>query len=246
MADDDSLAQQFEAHRGHPRGVNVAQLVAQIVGMMVVFALALFLPAGTAVWPAGWAFLALFFGFVVALSAWLLRFNPDLLVERMTGIGKADQKQWDKVFFVVVGVAFFAWLGVMGLDAVRYHESRVSSWLQGFGAVVLLSSFYLFYLTFRENTYLSPAVRVQSERSQTVVSTGPYRRVRHPMYTAFALFTTGTALLLGSWYGLLGGLLLVVMVARRAVLEERVLLEELAGYGTYMKQVRYRLIPHVW
>lgn len=104
MADDDSLAQQFEAHRGHPRGVNVAQLVAQIVGMMVVFALALFLPAGTAVWPAGWAFLALFFGFVVALSAWLLRFNPDLLVERMTGIGKADQKQWDKVFFVVVGV----------------------------------------------------------------------------------------------------------------------------------------------
>jgi len=82
--------------------VNVAQLVAQIIGMMVVFALALFLPAGTAAWPAGWAFLALFFGFVVALSAWLLRFNPDLLVERMTGIGKADQKQWDKVFFVIL------------------------------------------------------------------------------------------------------------------------------------------------
>lgn len=122
----------------------------------------------------------------------------------------------------------------------------MSPWLQGFGAVVLLNSFYLFYLTFRENPYLSPAVRVQSERSQTVVRTGPYRHVRHPMYAAFALFTTGTALLLGSWYGLLGGLLLVVMVARRAVLEERVLLKELVGYRTYMKQVRYRLMPHVW
>jgi hypothetical protein len=103
-----------------------------------------------------------------------------------------------------------------------------------------------FYRTFRENPYLSPAVRVQTERAQKVVSTGPYRYVRHPMYAAFVLFTFGTALLLGSWYGLLGGLLLIGMVARRAVLEERVLQEELEGYSAYMLRVRYRFVPHLW
>jgi protein-S-isoprenylcysteine O-methyltransferase Ste14 len=70
---------------------------------------------------------------------------------------------------------------------------------------LLVGSFYLFYRTFRENSYLSPAVRSQAERAQTVVSTGPYRFVRHPMYAAFIPFALGTALLLGSWYGLLGG-----------------------------------------
>ena len=109
-----------------------------------------------------------------------------------------------------------------------------------------MGSFYLFYLTFRENSFLSPAVRIQTERAQTVVSTGPYAYVRHPMYAGFVLFTLGTTLLLGSWYGLLGGLLLIGMVARRAVLEERALQEELEGYSAYMTRVRYRFVPHLW
>jgi protein-S-isoprenylcysteine O-methyltransferase Ste14 len=226
--------------------VNVAQLAAQTVGLFVVFAVTLFLPAGTIGWPAAWAFLALFFGFVIALTAWLLRFNPGLLVERMTGVGKSDQKFWDKVFLALTAVAFLAWLAVMGLDAVRFQWSQMPSWLQAAGALVLLTSFWLLFITFRENTFLSPAVRVQKERAQTVVSTGPYRSVRHPMYAGFVLFACGTPLLLGSWYGVVGGLFLSAMVARRAVLEERVLREELAGYGAYMAQVRYRLVPRLW
>ena len=227
-------------------GVNIWQLGAKIAGMVVVFALALFLPAGTVFWPAGWAFLALFFGFVVALSLWLLQFDPALLAERMTGIGHRGQKGWDKVFLAITAFAFFVWLALIALDAVRFHWSRMPPWLQGFGAFLLLCSFYLFYLTFRENTYLSPAVRVQTERAHRVVSSGPYRYVRHPMYAAFALFTFGTTLMLGSWYGLLGALLLVGMVAWRAVQEERVLREELEGYSDYMTRVRYRFVPYVW
>ena len=140
----------------------------------------------------------------------------------------------------------FGWLAVMGLDAVRFRSSLVPPRLQAIGTLLLLGSFYIFYLTFRENTYLSPAVRVQTERGQTVVNTGPYRCVRHPMYSGFILFALGTALLLGSWYGLLGGLILIGMVAWRAVQEERVLREELHGYSVYMRRVRYRFIPHVW
>ena len=110
--------------------VNRTMLALQIVGMFVVFALALFLAAGTVAWPAGWAFLVLFFGFTVALSRWLLAHNPALLTERMTGIGKPDQKTWDKVFFAVANLLFLAWLVMMPLDAVRFQRG---DWPLGFG-----------------------------------------------------------------------------------------------------------------
>lgn len=226
--------------------VNLKLLTAQLVGMFVVFALTLFLAAGTAAWLAGWSFLLLFFGFTVALSGWLLRHNPGLLTERMTGVGKADQKTWDKVFYVVLNLVFLAWLVVMPLDAVRFHWSQLPDWLQVVGAVMLLSSFYLFFLTFRENAYLSPAVRIQTERQHTVVSTGPYRYVRHPMYATAIIFLVGTTLLLGSWYGLVVVVMLTVGIAVRAIQEERTLRVELPGYDRYLAQVKYRLIPYVW
>lgn len=211
-----------------------------------VFGVVLFLPAGTLNWRAGWAFMVLMFTFTVTLSLWLRRFNPDLFAERLTGIGKPNQKAWDKVLLTITAITFFCWLALMGLDAVRFHWSRLPIWLQGIGTFLLLCSFYVFYLTFRENPYLSPAVRIQAERAQTVVSTGPYRYLRHPMYAGFILFALGTALLLGSAYGLLGALLLIGIVAWRAVLEERVLRDELEGYRAYMTRVRYRLIPYLW
>ena len=226
--------------------VKLGQLVVNLVVMMVVFIIALFLPAGTLAWTAGWIYLLLMFGFSIAISFWLMRFNPDLLAERLTGIGRPDQKTWDKFFLAFIGIAFFAWVIVMGLDAVRFRWSQVPRWLQVMGAILLLGSFYIFYLTFRENSYLSPAVRIQTERAQKVVSTGPYRYVRHPMYAGFIPFAFGTALLLGSWFGLFGGLLLIVMVAWRAVQEERVLREELEGYSSYMTRVKYRFIPYLW
>jgi protein-S-isoprenylcysteine O-methyltransferase Ste14 len=226
--------------------VSLKMLTAQIAGMFVVFAVVLFLAAGTVVWPAGWAFLVLFFGFTIALSRWLLKNNPSLLTERMTGIGKPDQKVWDKVFFALANVLFLAWLLLMPLDAVRFHWSQMPGWLQVAAALLLLCSFYFFFLTFRENGYLSPAVRVQTDRGQTVVSTGPYHYVRHPMYATLILFVIGTTLLLGSWYGLILGLLLVVGTAVRAVQEERTLRAELPGYDAYMAQVKYRLIPYIW
>jgi protein-S-isoprenylcysteine O-methyltransferase Ste14 len=179
------------------------RLYAEIAIMFVVFCLALFLSAGTISWGAGWVFLFLFFAFIVVLSQWLLKHNPDLLTERLTGIGKANQLVWDKVFFVVIEVFFMAWLVLMPLDAIRFHWSYMPRWIQIAGAALLVGSFTLFFATFRENSYLSPAVRLQTERGQTVVSTGPYHYVRHPMYSAMIPFTTGTALLLGSWYGLL-------------------------------------------
>ncbi len=225
--------------------VNLWILAVEVVGMFLVFAAALFVAAGTVAWTAGWVYLGLFFGFVVALTAWLLRHNPGLLTERMSNF-KRDQKTWDKVFFSVMNVIFLAWLILMPLDAVRFRWSRVPWPVQALGAAILLGSFELFFLVYRENSYLSPMVRIQSERGQTVISTGPYACVRHPMYAGALLWIVGTALLLGSAYGLLGGLVLAAMIALRSVLEERTLREELPGYDAYLERVRYRLIPYVW
>jgi len=226
--------------------VNLRLLTIQLIALFGVFALVLFLAAGTIAWRAGWTFLILFFGFTIALSAWLIRYNPGLLMERMTGTSRQDQKGWDKVFVKWIRVAFLAWLVLMPLDAVRFHWSHVPNWLQWVGVLLLLVSFYLFVLVYRANAFLSPAVRVQTERGHSVVSTGPYRHVRHPMYATAILWLAGTALLLGSWYGLLAGLVLIVAFAFRAVHEERTLRAELPGYDEYMALVRDRFIPGVW
>ncbi len=217
-----------------------------MVGTYVVFGLVLFLAAGTVFWLAGWTFLILFFGFTAVLSWWLLKHSPGLLEERLTGIGKPNQPTWDRVFFALVEVFFLAWLVLMPLDAIRFHWSHMRVWLHPVGAILLLASFYFFFLTFRENTYLSPAVRVQAECGQTVISTGPYRYVRHPMYAAVIPFMVDTTLLLGSWYGLLFGLIVIAAIAFRAVREEHVLRAELPGYDAYMARVKYRVIPYVW
>lgn len=226
--------------------VHVGLLVGQVVGMAVVFGVALFGGAGTLSWLAGWIWLALFFGFTVALSLWLLRHNPALLTERMTGMGKADQKGWDRVWFGLTAVAFVGWLVLMPLDALRLGWSSVPAWVQAAGGVLVVGSFWLLFTVFRENTFLSPAVRVQRERGQTVVETGPYRHVRHPMYAAAGLLLVGTTLLLGSWWGLIGAALITSGAAWRAIGEERVLRAELPGYDEYVARVRYRLVPGVW
>ena len=221
------------------------QMLVQTIGFFALFALALFLPAGTLTWTAGWVFLALFFGFFIAMNTWLFRHNPGLLEERMK-LSRPNQKGWDKLLFPFLLVFSIAWLVFMALDAVRFHWSQVPEWLQGIGLMILLCSFYLLFLTFRENSYLSTVVRIQEERGQKVISTGPYHYVRHPMYAAILLFVVGTSMLLGSLYGVLVGLVFMIVLARRAVLEERTLQQELPGYAAYMGQVKYHLIPFVW
>lgn len=209
------------------------------------FWLVLFVPAGNIAWANGWIYLAVFLGFFLGNGIWLLRHNPGLLEERMHST-TADQKGWDKLLFPLIRLVPFVQLIVTSLDAGRYHWSPIPVWLQVVGGIALLLSFYLFFVTFRENSYLSQVVRIQEERGHRVVSTGPYSYVRHPMYAGLVIFVVGTPLLLGSWYGVLLGLPLVVTLMWRAVLEERTLRDELHGYREYMAQVKYRLIPHVW
>jgi protein-S-isoprenylcysteine O-methyltransferase Ste14 len=97
-----------------------------------------------------------------------------------------------------------------------------------------------------ENSFAAPVVKLQHERGQHVISTGPYAWVRHPMYTGVILFCFGAALLLGSWWGVVLSPLFAVLFAVRAGIEERELTAGLPGYSDYIRQVRYRLLPGIW
>src|SRR5918992_1058059 len=105
--------------------INVTELVVRIMLTAVFFGLVLFLPAGTLVWPAAWVYLVLLFSFTLGISIWLLRFNPELLSERMSGLGRSGHKRWDKVFLALLLPLFFGWYVVMALDAVRYQWSKI-------------------------------------------------------------------------------------------------------------------------
>jgi hypothetical protein len=151
--------------------LNLRQLIVQTVAMQVAFMLALFLPAGTVAWPTGWLYVAVSFVFGIGLTAWLVRYDPELLAERLTGLRRKDQKKWDKVLVAIIIVGFFSWLAVMGLDAARVRWSHVPMWLQAIGAVLFLISYCGFYLTFREN----PARKTRTGPIGTPSTSSPSR-----------------------------------------------------------------------
>lgn len=224
------------------RTLTTKALVGGVIQLLL-FPVVLFLGAGTLVWPAAWIFLILFYCDIGITARLLAMHNPGLLQERMS-VFKPNSKP--DTMFLLVGVVSLVWLIVMPLDAVRFHWSLLPLWLQIVGALTLVGSFALMYLAFRENAYLTPTARIQEERGHVVVSTGPYRYVRHPMYAGFHLFFVGMPLLLGSAVGLVLTPALIGLVVWRAVLEERLLQRELPGYDVYMAQVTSRFIPYVW
>ena len=224
----------------------VPRLIIQTVLWIAGMAALLFIPAGTVRWPGAWIFLAEMGAGGLVIGLWLAKHDPSLLAERLSPPFQQRQAAWDKLLMPAILVLWCAWMVFMALDTMRYRLSHVPVWLQCIGALGPLASLYLGYLVFRENTYAAPVVKVQKERGQRVISSGPYRYVRHPMYAGAILFFLGTPLLLGSWYGLAATPILIILLAVRVVIEEKTLGEELEGYGEYRDRVRYRLIPGIW
>jgi len=212
---------------------------------LILFAVLLFGAAGTFRWPEAWIYVAWAAAISFGGGFWLARHDPGLLNERLGSLVQRDQKAWDKVFMGIVLVLWFAWLALMGLDR-RYHWSHVPLYAQIIGFLLLILGCYLVGLTFKANSFAAPVVKIQKEREHRVITGGPYAYVRHPMYAGALLINIGAPLLLGSWWGLVVGALFTVLIGVRAVLEERMLRAELAGYVDYANRVRYRLVPYLW
>jgi protein-S-isoprenylcysteine O-methyltransferase Ste14 len=205
----------------------------------------MFVAAGTLAWPGAWAFLALMLGTSLITGPLLAKHDPGLLRERLSSPVQKEQTTADKVITSLLFVLSFVWLALMGLD-VRFGWSSVPVWVQIVGALTLLLSFWIIYRTFRENSFAAPVVKIQKDRGHMVISTGPYAYVRHPMYFGAVFFFIGTALLLGSWWGLAFTIAFILLLCIRIPLEEKVLRAALQGYDEYAARVRYRLIPLVW
>jgi len=207
--------------------------------------LVLFVSRGRWDWVEGWIFLGLFGFLQTVLSRLLARRSPDLLAERSHI--QAETKSWDKPLVVLQAIVFpLICLIVSGLDLRFGWGAPVSVAIQLAALGIMLLGYGLTAWAMLVNRFFSATVRIQSERDHSVVSSGPYRFVRHPGYLGAILFQLATPLFLGSWWGVVPAVLSLPVHVIRAALEDRTLRGELPGYREYVETVRFRLFPGVW
>ena len=205
----------------------------------------LFAIAGRWNWLAGWSYLTVLYAGNIGSHVYLWRKNPDVLRWR-TRYGKGT-KSWDKVCLAAFGVAFLLTLAVAALDSGRYHWAPIPVELWGLGAAVFVFGQGLITWSMRVNPFFEKTARIQTDRDHKVITSGPYRYVRHPGYVGtIAGYTMAPPLLLGSWWAMLPALLSALSLIVRTALEDRMLQNELDGEAAYAQQVRYRLVPKLW
>lgn len=204
-------------------------------------AMLLFIAAGTLQWFAAWFYFLLRIGSMAIASFFVIRKNADIINKR--GEKNEDTKPWDKVFAIVYVSTILAFPIVAGLD-FRYDWSNMALAWQIAGLIGAIPAMILPYWAMAENRHLYTTVRL--EAGQQVMKTGPYKYVRHPMYTGAILFSICSPLLLGSWLALIPGGIAALAMLVRTILEDRTLQVELPGYADFAQETRYRLIPGVW
>ena len=210
-----------------------------ICGLLLV-GLLIFLPAGTLGYTYGWLLIGLLFGPMLVAGFVMLYKSPEFLKKRLD----AKEKQGTQKGVVALsGLMFIAGFVVAGLD-FRFSWSTVPTWVVIAASVLFLIAYALYAEVMRENAYLSRTIKV--EEGQTVVDTGLYGIVRHPMYAVTILLFLMIPLVLGSWYALIAFVFYPVVIVVRLTDEEELLTRELPGYSEYKLKVKYRIIPFIW
>jgi len=174
------------------------------------------------------------------------RRHPDLMAERVRLMHHENDKPWDRLLVPLVGLGFVLILMVAGLDALFGWSSPFNLPTKILSLVIILAGNVLGSYALLENRFFSCIVRIQTERGHQVVSSGPYRWMRHPGYAGALLVYLTTPVFLDSRWAFLPAVFLMVVLVIRTALEDRALQGELAGYGDYARRVRYRLLPRVW
>jgi protein-S-isoprenylcysteine O-methyltransferase Ste14 len=214
-----------------------------LVILTVVMGLLLFVPAGTVRYWQAWTYLSIFTGASALTTLYLMKKDPALLQRRMSGGPTAEKRGTQKIIMMFTSAGFIALLVVPALDH-RFGWSRVPFGVVIAGDLLVAIGFYFIFRVYRENTFTSATIEVAE--NQTVVSTGPYAIVRHPMYASASLYLFGTPLALGSYWGLLVIAAMIPFLVWRLLDEERFLSTNLPGYSEYRERVRHRLVPFLW
>jgi protein-S-isoprenylcysteine O-methyltransferase Ste14 len=227
-----------------PPPISRGAAIRYAIGLPLALLLLVFLPAGSIGWRPGWVFvvvLVLAFG---ASAMVLARVNP--MIYRARSRFQPGTKRWDKALLAMMLPAMAAILPVAALDAGRFHWSILPLWVVVLGYSAMLAGIALTAWAQGVNPFFEPGVRIQSERHQRVIDSGPYRFVRHPGYVAAILLFFGMAIALGSLWAIVPAMLASMLLVVRTDWEDRLLQAELPGYLEYVRRVRFRLIPGLW
>ena len=216
------------------------QALTKFLAGLLLVGLLLFVPAGTFAYPQAWLLIGILF-VPMFIAGFVLMFkSPDLLQKRLHAREEQDEQ---KTVILLSGVMFLAAFLAAGLS-FRFGRLMLPVSFSYAAAVVFLFAYVLYAEVLRENAYLSRTIEVQE--NQTVVDTGLYGVVRHPMYMSTLLLFLSMPLVLGSVISFVIMLAYIPIIVKRIRNEEAVLAEGLEGYNEYMERVRYRVIPFVW
>jgi protein-S-isoprenylcysteine O-methyltransferase Ste14 len=228
------------------RQVSWGRLLIGIIILLVLPVAILFGSSRRLNWDMAWVYVGLTAAFSLVSRIIMLWKTPDLAAERGQALDKEDTESWDKVLMPIGIIVVTITLIVAGLDK-RFE------WSPNLPLLVHITAFATMALGYSlstwatvANRFFSSVARIQRERGHVVVTTGPYRYVRHPGYAGTVVTSLATPLLLGSLWALVPAALTACQLIIRTALEDRFLQDELEGYHDYATQVRYRLLPGVW
>lgn len=214
------------------------------LGLNLIHLVILLISAGTISWLNAWIYFGLTLSYQIVNSIVLYKLNPQLLNERGKII-QEDTKPFDKIFVVLYIVIALVSPIIVGLD-FRFRWSIMHPGVSIIGIVLFVPPCVLGTWAMAVNAHFETTVRIQDDREHRVCSVGPYRFVRHPGYAAEILAAPWYPLILGSWFGILPVIGLIVLFIVRTALEDRTLRGELPGYEEYAEKTRYRLVPFLW
>jgi protein-S-isoprenylcysteine O-methyltransferase Ste14 len=214
-----------------------------LVFLAVVMSLLIFVPAGTIRYWQAWCFLAVFLGASASIMLYLAKHDPALLRRRLAGGPTAEPMAEQRFIMLLASIGFVGLLVVPAFDH-RFGWSNAPLTAVIAGDVLIAIGFGIVFVVFRENAFAS--ARVEIAKDQRVVSTGPYARVRHPMYAGALLYLLGMPLALGSLWGLPIVVAMTPILVWRLLDEERLLACGLPGYAQYERAVPWRLIPGIF
>lgn len=174
------------------------------------------------------------------------KLNPELLAVRLK-IKRKGSKLWDEILMRVSNLTVLILVPVIaGLDIGRFHWSTLDVWFVIVGLVPFAISTVLLNWAMMVNPHFEPTVRIQKDRDHKVITSGPYRIVRHPGYLAGIFFALSIPLIIGSVFTFIPVGIYIFLMMTRTLLEDRTLQKELNGYSEYAQNVRYRLFPYLW
>jgi len=221
----------------------IGKSLIQLVVSLAIMGVLLLGPAGTFEWSRAWWFFIVFVLAIVIAIVVLAKVNPEIFAARSRI--QPGTKLWDYIFITLVIGGFIAILPVAGLD-FRFGGANAPDWVVWLGYLVFIVSFIGQTWPQAVNRHFEPGVRIQEDRGQTVIDTGPYAIVRHPGYISGSLLAISIALVLGSWWALIPVAVVVVGLVVRTIFEERTLRAELPGYTEYTQRVKWRWVPGIW